>query len=361
MQKIGRGMMHKNVGDLRQLFGQSLAQRHITKSILEFSAEEGIVDILASRRKFRFADIREVLSERLGYDLAGGIRVRMMRIILDLLAECGFADNDRGTYTWKGIDGSITALTKNSLQQATGIFNGQTGFFDRCIAYAGEFLRGSEHLFRFNEESVPVWEAFLGNAEFELARRLLIKMLISGGSADGDLLDLCPGLGFDILAIQDLMPDTRVTALDFTGVFYRDAGMMVQDPDAVRWTDSSLWKGFGNPLPFDDRSFDLVFFACADPYIPHGAREDVYRDIFRILKKGGSLGILTNSYPDPDRRMVRDPWVRRGNLCHDFAESVCEGWHGFSLPGDSAALFKRIGFDISSVMLNASLWRLERP
>ncbi len=361
MQKIGRGMMHRNVGGSRRLFGQSLPQRHITKSILEFSAEEGIVDILASMGKFRFSDIREVLSERLGYDLAGGIRVRMMRIILDLLAECGFADNESGTYTWRGIQSGFIEGTEEGLQKAAGIFNGQTGFFDRCIAYAGEFLRGSEHLFRFNEESVPVWEAFLGNAEFEMARRLLIKMLISGGPADGDLLDLCSGLGFDILAIQDLMPDAKVTALDFTGVFYRDAGMMVQYPDAVRWTDSSLWKGFGNPLPFDDGSFDLVFFACADPYIPHGLREDVYTDIFRILKRGGSLGILTNSYPDQGRTMVRDPWVRRGNLCHDFAESVCEGWHGFSLPGDSAALFKEIGFDISSIMLNASLWRLERP
>ena len=361
MQKMSREMTHQNVSDLKPLFEQSFPQRYITNRVLEFLLKEGIIDILASGGTFTFGDAICILSQRLGYDPADRIRVRMMRIILDLLYECGFADHDNGVYLWKGMDSSICELTEDRFQEATDFFGGQTGFFDGCIAYAGDFLRGGEHLFRFNEESAHVWEAFLGNAEFELARRLLIKMLISVRRRNGNLLDLCPGLGFDIPAIQNMMPDVRVTALDFTDVFYGDAGRRVSNPDSVRWIDSALWKGFGNPLPFDEHSFDLVFFACADPYIPHGLREDVYRDIFRVLKTGGSLGILTNSYPDPDRELVKAPWVRRGILCHDFAESVCEGWHGFSQPGDSVRLFEKIGFNISSVILNASLWRLDKP
>jgi hypothetical protein len=50
--------------------------------------------------------------------------------------------------------------------------------------------------------------------------------------------------------------------------------------------------------------------------------------------------------------------MRRAALAHDFLESVCDGWQGFSYPNRSAALFSNVGFSVDAVMLDASLWKL---
>ena len=39
------------------------------------------------------------------------------------------------------------------------------------------------------------------------------------------------------------------------------------------------------------------------PYIPHDLREDVYRDISRIIRPGGGLGVITRSYPDIENKV----------------------------------------------------------
>ncbi len=152
-----------------------------------------------------------------------------------------------------------------------------------------------------------------------------------------------------------------MTALDFKDIFRKRALSRIPKPEAVQWIDAELWNGFGTPLPFPDGTFDLLYFACADPYIPVESREFVYRDIFRVLKRSGSVGLLSHSYPDDKNEHVRDPWARRGILCHDFFESVCEGWHGFSDAGESRNLFESIGYTIDTVMMNASIWRLDKP
>ena len=361
MQELRDRIMHQNISELKPLFEQLLPQRFITKYLMDFLLNEGLADIFASLGRFSLAGVKPVLAHEAGYDPDRMSTTRMVDIVLDLLHECGFAERKGEEYRWKGLNSVIYGLTEKNIHQAVELFDGQINFFKACIDYSCEFLRGGGPLFRFDKQYLPAWEAFLGNAEFELGRHVLVKMLSSGNASERHVLDLCPGLGFDIRAIQSVLPGSVITALDFTDVFSEEACRRVGNQGTVHWADSSSWDGFGQPLPFDDNSFDIVYFACADPYIPAELREDVYRDIFRVLKRGGALGILTNSYPDPGAAMVRDPWIRRGIMCHDYAESVCEGWQGFSLPQDSAGLFRHIGFTISSVILNASLWRLDKP
>ncbi len=346
--------------DLKPLFGESLPQRFLTYRLLTFLAESGITDFLTGPDEFTMESAEEMLRQKFGIAASDPVRTRMIRIALDFLCECQVLKKE-GVLLGRGsTDYDAFQLSTNEIEKAGTFFSGQMSFFNECINYSEKFLRGGPPLFSFDEKSLDIWEHFLGDTEFETARILLMKLLSSKKTGPCNILNLCPGLGFDISAIQNIMPDAEITAIDFTDVFRERALMRIEEPEKIRWENSRLWDGFGSALPFGTETFDLVFFSCADPYIPLDKREFAYLDIFRTIKKGGSLGILTNSYPDPQKTGVQDRWVRRGILCHDFAESVCKGWYGFALPEKSADLFQDIGFDVSSVLLNSSLWRLDK-
>ena len=134
----------------------------------------------------------------------------------------------------------------------------------------------------------------------------------------------------------------------------------------IVWVGPDRWAGFGRPLPFVDAGFDAVLFTCGDPYIPAGQRGDVYREIARVLTPGGRLGVLTRCRPDVGARCVASFWLRIFALAHDFAESVCEGWEGFSDAEESTRMFSDAGFqggsEVSNAMsfLDSSLWVLRK-
>jgi ubiquinone/menaquinone biosynthesis C-methylase UbiE len=353
-------VINKDIKDLMPLFGQMLPQKYVTNRLLGFLKNSELINSLSFTREFTFESAKDLLGRKKGFDLSGRTRARMIKTAIDFLCECDFIERKDAFYSWSQKDFEAYMLSRDEIEKVKAFYGGQVYFFDRCIDYSEEFLSGGAPLFKFDEKSLNVWESFLGNAEYEIARQLLAMLLSSKINGNCNLLNLCPGAGFDIFAVQKLMPDVEITAIDFTDVFRDRALKRAKNPEAVRWVDSSLWKGFGSPLPFNDETFDLVFFSCSDPYIPEGLREFVYKDIFRIIKNRGALGILTNSYPDPEKSGVRDKWIRRGVLCHDFSESVCKGWHGFSFPDSSVRLFKKIGFNVSSILLNGSLWRLDK-
>ena len=353
--------MSLNAPHLKSFLGQFFVHKILTKRLLYFIDEQGIAGLFSSLKRFTIKEAVETLQHEFGYKLEDRIRLRMVTVLIDLLYECSYVEKKEGFYVWNEGNKLETGLSKDEIEIACNMFKGQVNFFEECVAYADAFLRGNPPLYSFDSNAVNVWEEFLGNAEFSFARSVLINLLLSERSKNMHVLDLCYGPGFDILQMQEQFPAVKVTAVDFKDIFLRQALHRILNPKPVNWIKSELWKGFGTPLPFSDSTFDIVFFACADPYIPSELREYVYRDIFRVLKREGALGILSRGYPDPWREYVKDIWVRRGILCHDFAESVCEGWHGFYDAKESINLFKTVGYTLHTIMLNASLWRLDKP
>jgi ubiquinone/menaquinone biosynthesis C-methylase UbiE len=346
--------------NVKPILRQFLVQRFLTERFIRFTDEEGILTVLASMERFDMEKAVESFHRNLGYNLRGRIRLRMFRVLIDLLCECEYVKDYGGWYMWNAGKDLDISLKENEYEIVKNTFAGQTNFFEECIYYASTFLRGGPPLYSFDRNSTDIWEKFLKNAEFTFARSILTRLLIPSKDSNCAILDLCYGPGFDILQIQEQSPQIKVTALDYKDIFYNQASRRLLNPDSVKWVDSALWRGFGDPLPFDDNTFDKVLFTCADPYILEESREYVYSDIFRVLKRGGALGILTRSYPDPGRKYVKDTWIRRGILCHDFSESVCEGWHGFYDAHESIDLFKKIGYSVHTTMLNASIWRLDK-
>ena len=341
------------------ILGRFIAPRFMTSLVLGFAEREGILGIAEDLKEFTGDEILNTLQKGLGYRLNDRTRKRMISVLFDLLSECGYLNRRGEKFIWNAR-GRMLEDTPFPASEKENALGGMFRFFSECISHAGPFLRGAPAPLDFGSEHLDIWDAFLGNEEFAFARDILVKMLFINRQDRAKILDLCYGPGYDILQIQAELPSASIVALDFTDVFRPRAMERTRYPEQIEWIDSSLWQGFGSPLPFEDESFDIVFFACADPYIPAEDRDFVYRDIFRILKKGGSLGLVTNIYPDPERRHVREAWIRRGNLSHDFLESVCRGWQGFHGAEGAIGLFRVIGYTIHTIMLNASVWRLDR-
>lgn len=353
--------MNQNSPDIKSLLNQFSLQKFLTKRLLRFIHDEGILQLLASMQRFVIDEVIETLQLKLGYKLQDETRIRMVKVLIDLLYECEYLVYKNNVYQWNRGRNLKICLENEEYKVVETSLRGMVDFFEECIGYAGDFFRGATPRFRFDNESTSTWEKFLGNAEFSFIRSVLLKLLMFEKRDTGNILDLCYGPGFGLVQIQERLPEVRLMALDFTDNFYRQAAGRLPNAHAVKWIKSELWNGFGTPLPFDDNTVDSVLFTCADPYIPSEWREYVYRDLFRILKQGGTLGIMTHSYPDREKKYVKDTWIRAGILCHDFSESVCEGWQGFYNAEDSLNLFKEIGYHIYAVMLNASVWRLDKP
>jgi SAM-dependent methyltransferase len=248
-------------------------------------------------------------------------------------------------------------------------------FFQRCLAAIPGYLRGSEAPLRFTAHDVCIWDDFLGCEEFRGCRSLLVELIGLRESRASRVLDLCYGPGWGIEAVLSRFPRTHITGLDFTDAFRERARARVERVQALNrqhgvsampvvWVGTESWKGFGHPLPFPEAAFDAVLFTCGDPYVPVDLRGEVYGEIARVLTRGGRLGILTRCSPDAGRRHVSSQWLRISALVHDFAESVCDGWAGFSEAEENIRLFSAAGFEEGTShgmsALEASIWVLRK-
>jgi SAM-dependent methyltransferase len=298
----------------------------------------------------------------------------MIRLLVDLLTECGWLERAGIDSRWAFRLEKVPRVEAPAEEESA---DGEIRFFRRCIAWVPEYLRGREPPIDFEADSIGAWEEFLGCEEFQACRTALLDMMPSGNGSSMRLLDLCYGPGLGVEIMMERRPGARISAIDFTDVFAATARRRAERACArnleagipastVDWFGPSDWRGFGALLPFASGSFDAVLFSCGDPYIPPGKRESVYLDLRRILASGGTLGILTRGYPDPEHRHVSLFWLRVTALIHDFAESVCAGWQGFADVDESLRMFTGMGFSGAGTppgkmnYLGASLWLLRK-
>jgi SAM-dependent methyltransferase len=253
----------------------------------------------------------------------------------------------------------------------------QYRFLRGCLESVPGYFRGGNPSVLFDEEHAAAWERFLGCAEFRTCRSLLLKLMGIENDPAFRLLDLCHGPGWGLEAAVSRFPAIRITALDFTEAFGRKARARAEQAQArtrrpgepvapITWVGPDRWKGFGHPLPFSDGSFEAILFSGGDPYIPRGLRGEVYREMARVLRPEGKLGVLTRCCPDAGARHVASHWLRISALAHDFAESVCEGWEGFSDAEENVRVFSGAGFQGGVALLggmsflDSSFWVLKK-
>lgn len=339
--------------------------RSLLLDIFDVASREGIVRQMRKPSLANFDALCTALEKDPGYDLSKGNRRRMIAVLLDLYKEVGRSALQDDEAFWKQVELSAR------------LDDAQLFFFRECLRHVPAYLRGGPSSLEFDKTNIGIWDRFLGCPSFRSCRKLLLELMDVEDSPSFHLLDLCHGPGWGLVEAVGACPAAHMTAVDFTDSFARMARKRVYEANAaisgagpeglnIRWIDSGQWKGFGSPLPLEDSEFDAVLFCCADPYIPALIRKDVYREISRVLSPGGRLGILTRGYPDPARRHVSSAGMRIASLVHDFSESVCCGWAGFSDPGENAKIFHDLGYREganvpgSTNFLEGSLWVLRK-
>lgn len=366
--------MPESFTDLRSninLLRKYLTQRAYANRLIAFCEAEGILDCSRKAARFTAEEMNARLGSELGFKTGNG-RERMVGILLDLLSECGILEaqkqDGRVVYAFKGASRIDTTLDTADSALMEEIFSSKMEFFDRCVEHAGVFLRGGDYLYEFDDGAATIWDRFLGNFEFKVAREFLVSAMNTHTTRQPKILDLCCGTGHGLDAILKEWPDARVTALDFTGAMRKTAlAKVAKYNGAINWIDPLAWAGFGHPLPFTDHAFDKVFFSCGDPYISAPLRYGVYSEIKRVLKPGGVLGSVAWGYPDIARTHVNDPWIRIGVYIHDFAESVCRGWQGFHDIDATVRMAEELGFERcnpffnSYYMLDTAAWLFKTP
>lgn len=330
-----------------------MSGRRMLPELLSLVVREGVMERARALSVFGVDELCEALHRELGYDVSRGNRRRMIRLLVDLLAECGWLEAARSGNRWSCR--RVGAHVPGEPPAEAGTGDGQVDFLRRCLRAVPGYLRGEESPIAFDTENMHLWEEFLGCDEFQACRSVLLDRMASLAGASLSLLDLCHGPGWGIERAMERCPEARISAIDFTDAFTgiaryraeravaRNASRGLASPP-VGWFGPSDWKGFGHPLPFPEDAFGAILFSCGDPYIRPDEREAVYSDLRRVLAPGGTLGILTRGYPDPQRLDVALYWVRVTALIHDFTESVCAGWHGFPDVAESRDMFTRLGF-----------------
>ncbi len=101
------------------------------------------------------------------------------------------------------------------------------------------------------------------------------------------VLDLGSGGGVDVfLAAKKVGPTGHVTGLDMTDDMLDKAR---RNAEAGGFDNVTFTKGDIEEMPFEDNTFDLVISNCVINLVPDKRR--AYREIHRVLKPGGRIGI----------------------------------------------------------------------
>jgi SAM-dependent methyltransferase len=348
--------------------------------VLDLADREGILERMQRVSPVSRAEFCRVLQSELGYALDKGNRGRMIGLLLSLLSECGKVREQDGLWYWEptaswAIPSSDFSGTRQ--EDVAMRADEQYLFLRQCLEAAPAYLRGRGPALPFDTRHTKAWESFLGCTEFQACRALLLELMNIEDRLTFRLLDLCHGPGWGLEVAISRFPSICLTAVDFTCAFRGCARARVEIAQSenrrlgrpivpVTWVGPDAWKGFGNPLPFPNGSFEAVLFSCGDPYVPSGLRREVYGEIARVLAPNGTLGVLTRCHPDAAARHVPSFWLRVAALVHDFAESVCEGWEGFWDAGEHMHTLAEVGFqggiasgDTMSI-LESCLWVLRK-
>jgi len=176
-------------------------------------------------------------------------------------------------------------------------------------------------------------------------RRLTAEAAVRQGDR---VLDACCGTGD--LALADERAGGRVVGLDFSERMLERAR---RKSASVEWVRGDLLE-----LPFEDESFDAATVGFGVRNVADLERS--LRELRRVLRPGGRLGILEITTPRGPLRLFYRLWfdaivpllgkLLRGGSAYTYLPASVRRFPG---PDDLAALLERAGFGEVSVRLLA--------
>jgi len=128
--------------------------------------------------------------------------------------------------------------------------------------------------------------------------------------AKGKVLDLGAGQAQDSCYFAER--GYNVTATDI-----EDSALELAEKKALsKSVDIKIQKiDLIEKLPFQTNSFDVVYSHLALHYFDHETTTNIFNEIYRVLKPGGTLALLVNSVNDPQYKtgeMIEDDYFQIG-------------------------------------------------
>jgi ubiquinone/menaquinone biosynthesis C-methylase UbiE len=113
-----------------------------------------------------------------------------------------------------------------------------------------------------------------------------------------NFLDFGCGDGNSAIHFSKYFPKSSYTGIDVSSESINIA--------SLKSTDNLNFQTFdGIKIPFDDNFFDIVFTACVFHHIDFKLHENLFKEIFRVLKPGGKFYIFEHNPWNPiTRHMV---------------------------------------------------------
>lgn len=135
---------------------------------------------------------------------------------------------------------------------------------------------------------------------FKVGGARLVERVVQKGER---ILDLGCGTGYNLEHLQPVTSD--IVGLDLNFGMLRKAR---QSAAKYGWKGRFL-QGTATELPFPDASFDAVVSAYMMVYLDHEQSVQCLREVRRVLRPGGRLGLLCAQGEHSPRNPRREEWV----------------------------------------------------
>lgn len=133
---------------------------------------------------------------------------------------------------------------------------------------------------------LPVYDPLVNLMGFDRARQELVSAAnIKPGH---HILDIGCGTGTLVVKLKRHYPAAEVVGIDPDPKALRRARIKATRAAASVQLDS----GFADELPYEDESFDRVFSSFMFHHLNEQERENMLREVLRVLKPGGSFHLL---------------------------------------------------------------------
>lgn len=174
----------------------------------------------------------------------------------------------------------------------------------------------------------PIYDLFvrLFMPEKQFKRDLIARARIVAGHR---VLDLGAGTGTLAIMIKQIQPDAQITGLD------GDAEILAiaRDKASRAGVDLNFNLGYATALPYPAESFDRVLSSLVMSLLSREDKQLAVQEAYRVLRRGGELGIADFGAPHTRWGRGVTPLMRRFERMSD------------NLDGLLPAMFREAGFE----------------
>lgn len=169
----------------------------------------------------------------------------------------------------------------------------------------------------------------------EFQRKILNYAKIKEGES---ILDIGCGSGGLLILMKTLHPGSKIVGTDPDKKILKVAKQKIVDKNL----DVELVQAWGEKLPFNDASFDVVISSLTFHHLPLDAKKQALKEIYRVLKTNGRFLLADIGKPDSlfwKIKFLFDPerLLSTGEYMKD------------NLQGKLPTLVKEAGFDVKEV------------